>query len=71
MNYSTDTEDTTAVLQKFTPKSLHGHIAEFVVGTPDDKETVAPITQYEPLSNDWEVIGCFMLYCEACGYFEE
>ncbi len=38
MNYSTDTEDTTAVLQKFTPKSLHGHIAEFVVGTPDDKD---------------------------------
>ena len=59
-------------LERFAPKALHKYIDEFLVGTSEtDPETVAPITQYEP-ANEAELVGCFMMYCEACSYmFEE
>lgn len=54
-----------------TPAFLHQYIQEFVIGTPEDPETVAPITQYEPLVDDCHTVGAFMMYCCACGYFPE
>lgn len=68
-----DIKSTVAVLEKFTPHNLHQFIQEFVVGTPEDPATPdAPIMNYLPIDKDkdWELVGCFMLYCEACGYFE-
>lgn len=58
------------VLEHFTPKNLHEYIDEFLIGTPEDPETPQPpVSEYVPIIDDTHLVGAFMMYCSACGYF--